>query len=201
MEDDLKPCENSKRTLLVATIFLVMLEGIAWGDALMEFTPPPSYQAPPYTEPNIETPRSSLKLIDRNDGTILDRKSGLLWAQKDSYADLQRCLTWPEALQYVKDLTTGGYSDWRMPSMRELLTIYDSSQENVMAWDHNPEYPLALDTKFSDGAAYWYWSNECGKTELTKHCAQTLYFVRGHNNLRHFDQCNNGGVRAVREMN
>ncbi len=199
MIGDLKFFKFQKPAFVVIFSALLILEGLAWGDPLMELTPPPPYQAPPYIEPSVETPNSS-RLIDREDGTILDRKTGLLWTQKDSYADLHKCLTWPEAFQYVENLTTGEYSDWRMPTMKELFSIYDNTQENVMAWDHNPDYPLALDAKFSDGAAYWYWSNECGETKLTEHCAKSLYFVRGHSSLRHFDQCNNGGVRAVRDM-
>ena len=68
-----------------------------------------------------------------------------------------------------------------------------------MAWDHDPEYPLALDSKFADGAAYWYWSSNCGTTELTQCCAKTLYFPTGIIGMRRFELCNNGGVRAVRK--
>lgn len=179
---------------------LGMMFSPSWAETLIDCASPPPYEAPPYIELPAETPPPS-KLIDKKDGTLADPDSGLLWTQKDSYADLNKCLTWPEALSYVEGLKTAGYSDWRMPSIAELATIYDRSRENIMAWDHDPNYPLALDKKFADGAAYWYWSNECGKTELTKCCAKSLYFASAGNiSLRQFDQCNNGGVRAVRKI-
>ena len=55
-----------------------------------------------------------------------------------------------------------------------------------------------IDSKFADGAAYWYWSSDTGTTPLTENCAKTLYFVKGIIKMRRFELCNNGGVRAAR---
>lgn len=184
----------------IAVLFSFQTATLSYSGETMDCTPPAPYEAPPYVEPPSDSHKARSKLVDNENGTITDPESGLVWAQKDSYADIHKCLTWPEAVQYVENLKTAGFSDWRLPTIKELLTIYDTTYKSVLAWDHDPEYPLALDDKFSDGAAYWYWSNECGKTKLSECCARTLYFVRGHINLRHFDQCNNGGVRAVRDL-
>jgi uncharacterized protein DUF1566 len=159
--------------------------------------PSPIYEAPEYVAPpKLPAPKSHLQ--NNGDGTLTNPDTGMMWAQKDSYADLDKCLTYTESLKYVENLKTGGYDDWRIPTLKELASIYDETQQNVMAWDHDPEYPLALDSKFADGAAYWYWSIDCGTTELTQHCAKTLYFVNGIIEMRRFELCNNGGVRAVR---
>ncbi len=160
----------------------------------------PPYEAPPYKEPLKKTEPSKLHLILNGDGTLTDPDSGLLWTQKDSYADLGKCLSWQESLDYVEKLDTGGFADWRMPTIRELSTLYDPTKENNMAWDHNPEYPLALDEQFADGSAYWFWSNENTTAEKNRGCAKTLYFVKGHIHFRNLNQCNNGGVRAVRVL-
>ncbi len=158
------------------------------------------YAAPQYVPPPIESRESKIRLRDNGDGTLTDLDTRLMWAQKDSYADLGRCLTFSESLAYVAGLKTGNHGDWRIPSVKELATLYDDTQANVMAWDHNPDNPLALDKKFADGAAYWYWSSDCGTTELTECCAKTVYFVNGDVHLRRFEICNNGGVRAVRTL-
>jgi hypothetical protein len=57
-----------------------------------------------------------------------------------------------------------------------------------------------IDSKFADGAAYWYWSSDTGTTPLTRNCAKTLYFVKGIIEMRRFELCNNGGVRAARRI-
>jgi hypothetical protein len=158
----------------------------------------PPYEAPEYVDPP-RLPPSKSRLQDNGNGTLTDSGTGMMWAQKDSYADLGKCLTYTESLKYVEKLKTGGYDDWRIPTIKELSSIYDDTQENVIAWDHDPEYPLALDSKFADGAAYWYWSIDCGTTELTQCCAKTLYFATGIIEMRRFELCNNGGVRAVRD--
>jgi len=158
------------------------------------------YVAPPYIPPPATPPKSKVKLKDNGDGTLTGENSGLMWTQADSYAALNNCLNYNQAREYVENLRTAGYTDWRMPTIKELNSIYDPTQENVMSLDHDPENPLALDEKFADGAAYWYWSADCGKTELTACCARSFYFVKGMIDLRHFDQCNNGGVRAVRNV-
>jgi len=160
--------------------------------------PPLPYEAPPYIEPLREPEISKLHLIENNDGTITDPDSDLLWVKKDSYSDLGKCLSWQESLDYVEKLDTGGFTDWRMPTIKELATLYDPTKENNMAWDHNPEFPLALDEKFADGSAYWFWSSDNIKVEKERGCAKTLYFVKGLIHFRNLNQCNNGGVRAVR---
>jgi hypothetical protein len=76
------------------------------------------------------------------DGTLVDRKTGLMWAAVDSYVALGRCIDFDRAREYVSGLDAGGYTDWRLPTVEELAGIYKIS----------PPFPK------SDAA--WYWSSE-----------------------------------------
>jgi len=189
---------------MAAALGVLLASLAAWPAASVRADEPQSHQfrgpyvAPPYEAPAPAPAPSAVQLVDNGNGTLTDRSTGLMWAQKDSYADLGRCLAYTEARQYVQELKTGGHGDWRMPTLDELASIYDPTQENVKAWDKNPDYPLALDKLFADGAAYWYWSSDCGLPDLAITCGKTLYFVNGKVDFRQFDLCNNGGVRAVR---
>lgn len=180
-------------SILAAIIYLLALPQTAFSGPYTE----PVYEAPPYVPP---PPRESkLHLIDNGDGTITDPDSGLMWAQADSYAALGSCLNWHQSVEYAQTLTTGGYDDWRLPTLEELYSIYDDTKENVMGLDHDPEQPLHLDEKFADGAAYWYWSSDHDKTILRDCCARAFYFVKGFANVRRFSFCQYGGARPVRK--
>jgi len=151
------------------------------------------YVATPYVPPPPIPSR--LDLVDNGDGTITETKSQLMWTKKDSFADLGKCLNWHESKSYVESLTRDGYTDWRVPLVREYGEIYDNTESNVMTMDHDLEHPLALSDLFADGAAYWYWSSEHGQC-----CGRTAYFVTGMAFVRTLDKCTNGGVRAVRNL-
>lgn len=62
--------------------------------------------------------------IDNGDGTITDSATGLMWTQEDSGEGL----TWKEALDYAENKEFAGYSDWRLPNIKELQSIVDYSR-------------------------------------------------------------------------
>jgi hypothetical protein len=78
------------------------------------------------------SPTSELNEIGRDgnfiaydDGTVLDTKSNLMWWSKNVEAD-----SW-HLTQYKSKVFKGGdYSDWRLPSIDELKTIYNKSSKN-----------------------------------------------------------------------
>ncbi len=131
-------------------------------------------------------------LIDDGNGIIKDTKTGLMWTKKDSYADTGKCMNWYESKTYVSGLKTGGFSDWRMPEEKELLSIYDKSYWSNISFDQH--YPIHIDTIFAEGAAYWYWLAE---SEDSNH-ARTINFLDGFVTELERDRCRNLGVRAVR---
>lgn len=171
---------------IIFATMVALFPMMAWGDP---------YIAPPYVPP--PPPESTVHLLDNGDGTITETKTKTMWTKKDSYADLGKCLNWYQSKQYVENLTTGGYTDWRMPLIREYGMIYDNTKSSVMAMDHDPAHPLALSEMFADRAAYWYWSSEYNEGEC---CARTAYFVTGLPFVRTLDKCTKGGVRAVRNL-
>ncbi len=194
---------NRRRTAVFAAIGLsllglapTLLSGVGFAGE-SPYAPRKPFAAEPYVPP--PPPESKVRLADNGDGTLTETGTGLMWTQKDCYADLGKCLNWRESREYVKSLRTGGHDDWRVPALKELYTIYDDTKENVMGWDRDKENPLHLDEKFADGAAYWYWAEDHENTQLHDCCALSFYFVQGFSNMRVFTMCAHGGVRAVRK--
>ena len=67
-------------------------------------------------------------------------------------------LTWPQALQVVDDLNAkrkGGFSDWRLPNIRELESLVDPTR-------HSPAIPAAF---FPGRMQEGYWSSTTSRYE------------------------------------
>lgn len=77
---------------------------------------------------------------DNGNGTVTDTRTGRMWAMVDGYFHTGRCLTYQGAVEYAGGLTTGGYSDWRVPTVDELDALLGES----------PAFPANTST--------WYWS-------------------------------------------
>lgn len=94
------------------------------------------------------------RFADNGDGTVTDYCTGLMWQQDTADVnddevispELDR-LTWCEALDYCETLTHAGYEDWRLPNIRELLSLVDYGRINP-----------AIDPLFS-AASWGYWSS------------------------------------------
>ncbi|MBW2608630.1 MAG: DUF1566 domain-containing protein, partial [Deltaproteobacteria bacterium] len=62
-----------------------------------------------------------------DNGTVEDTHTGLMWAAKDNGGPI----TWREAKSYCSNYRGGGYTDWRMPTQRELTGLYDPKVTNT----------------------------------------------------------------------
>ena len=64
------------------------------------------------------------------DDTVTDQVTGLMWQR---HRDLQACgkavCPWKEAHEYCHALDLGGFQDWRLPSIIELVSLLDFSVE------------------------------------------------------------------------
>ena len=76
---------------------------------------------------------------------VKDPKTGLLW--EDTPHALTK-ITHPKAEAYCKTLTLGGFHDWRLPTIRELLSLVDYRR-------YKPAMPSAFSYVEKDA---FYWS-------------------------------------------
>ncbi|CAN2042770.1 exported hypothetical protein [Candidatus Magnetomoraceae bacterium gMMP-15] len=118
-------------------------------------------------------------LVINGDGTVIDTKTGLMWQQATSDR-----MNWKDALAYCENLTLGGYSDWRLPNIKELVSIIDLKN-----------YYPAIDTiHFPDTVSSYYWSSVSYAANTNR--AWVVYFHSGGDDGH--NKSNSDYVRAVR---
>ncbi|MBF0103102.1 MAG: DUF1566 domain-containing protein, partial [Desulfobacterales bacterium] len=99
--------------------------------------------------------------IDNGNSTITDRTTGLMWQKKDD--GVRR--DWFLSLKYCEALKLGGYSDWRVPNIRELSRLVDDTQSEI-----------AIDPLFSCQPNF-YWSSTTQSN--SPNAAWGVYFYGG----------------------
>lgn len=83
---------------------------------------------------------------DNGDGTVSDNVTGLMWTQ-----DPGEKKTWDDAVTGAKKCKTGGYDDWRLPTIKELYSLMDFSgvDVNPMAEETGTLNPFIDDSVFN----------------------------------------------------
>ncbi len=127
------------------------------------------------------------RFVNNGDGTVTDTRTGLVWEQKTDdggLRDKDNTYNWKDALAYCENLTLGGQTDWRLPTIKELASLVDLSS-------YNP----SIDTDyFPNTVSSYYWSSSTD--------AYYTYYAWGVNFYDGYDGWHNKSygyyVRAVR---
>jgi hypothetical protein len=90
---------------------------------------------------NYQGPQPAFQ-VNADGLVVTDLNTGLMWQRADDGA----ARAWAAAITYCDNLVLGGYSDWRLPSCQELVSIVDYGR-------HNP----AINPAFGSRSEY-YWS-------------------------------------------
>jgi hypothetical protein len=109
---------------------------------------------------------------DNGDGTITNNATGLMWMQNDN----GKGVLWEEALSYAENLEFAGYTDWRLPDIKELQSIvdYSRSPSTTSSAAIDPLFNCTQITNEAGKADYpYYWSG-------TTHANWTTNYVGGN---------------------
>ncbi len=132
-----------------------------------------------------------LSYSDNGNGTITDNNTGLLWQK----AENSSTMPWASAVSLCDGLSLGGFSDWRLPSEKELGSLIDYSISNPGPMIRTAYFPNAKKT--------YYWSATESAADLSQAWNVLFsdglenYFSKGSSyNLR----CVRGGVSDVNDF-
>ena len=121
------------------------------------------------------------RFITNGDGTVTDALTDLIW-QQNALADT---ITWEEALQLADTCTLAGFTDWRLPSIKEMHSI---SQENILNPSIDPEWSGVSEMRkwwsstslLNDPQKAWYLFSRYGITTYDyKTLRHHVLLVRG----------------------
>ncbi len=114
----------------------------------------------------------------RNNLLIFNDKRKIFMWQTESFKDM---MTWAEAVEECKNLRIGGYTDWRLPTIKELLSLVNYSLFNPA-------------TSMPNTIPSFYWSSTTSASNTGS--AWGVNFSYGHDFSS--DKDNSYYVRAVR---
>ena len=109
---------------------------------------------------------------DNGDGTVTDNNTGLMW-QKDP----GRKMTFDEAAEGAHYFNLAGYTDWRLPTIKELYSLIQFSglDPDVMSGDTSGLTPF-IDTDYFD---FEYGDTSAGERIIDSQFASSNIYV-GH---------------------
>ena len=145
---------KSKKYNVSAIVFYSVIIALALGLPNMAFAThvPDTGQTQSYTNTfgeDADYTCNPHSYTDLGNGVVRDNVTELEWQQ----ATAPGTYTWAQAITYCENLTlpAGGYSDWRLPTIKELSTLVDSSIPYPG--------PTINTSYFPDTVASDYWSS------------------------------------------
>ena len=125
-------------------------------------------------------PASAARFETRGD-VVIDHRTGLMWDRKTMPGGR---MSWAKAKEACSLYDLGGYNDWRLPTIRELLSLVDYER-------HDP----AIDTSAFQCESAWYWSS----TPYNPSPGVCAWYVGFGNGYAYWGGQDHGGfVRACR---
>jgi len=104
----------------------------------------------------------------RSGDIVTDNTRGLMWQDDAAAASTQ--LTWQNAIDHCEALDLGGYTDWRLPNIKELKSIVDRSKSTA---------PIIY-SAFQNTTSNRYWSATTGADDTS--AAWDVNFGNGYVN-------------------
>lgn len=118
---------------------------------------------------------------DNNDGTITDNVTGLMWTKTcdlngDGVINYDDKLTYEEALTSASSVAVAGYTDWRLPSIKEQYSLILFSGIDCSSYLGNDPSGLTpfIDTDYFD---FGYGDTSAGDRLIDAQMATTTLYV------------------------
>ncbi len=126
---------------------------------------------------NANYPGTTPRYEDNGDGTVTDMVTGLMWQQTldhngDGSIDYADKLTYDEILALPETDVTAGYTDWRVPTIKEQYSLMDFSGRDISGYEGTSTDDL---NPFINTSVFGfaYGDTEAGERLIDVQCAST----------------------------
>jgi hypothetical protein len=93
---------------------------------------------------DAQYPKNTPSYTNNGDGTISDNVTGLMWQK-----NMGSKITFPQAITKADTLTLGGYTDWRLPTIKELYSLIQFTGKEGLQ-DDSTGYIKYIDVTYFD---------------------------------------------------
>ncbi|HPH55342.1 MAG TPA: DUF1566 domain-containing protein [Smithellaceae bacterium] len=131
-----------KMTLLVLTLLLLFALAACGGGQNVK------------SDPAAKDKADDGRFIANDNGTVLDTQTNLMWAAKDNGSDI----SFTSAKAYCDNYRGGGYSDWRIPTLGELMGLFDGKKSRPAACDRR--FNIHVATELINISCVASWASE-----------------------------------------
>ena len=141
--------------------------------------------------PNIPASTPSERFTVHGDGTATDNRTGLMWKRCAEGQSGSDCATgsvtghnWQQALELADSHSYAGYSDWRLPNIKELASI-------VELRCYSPAVNLEV---FPSTPSSWFWSSSANSSSSSSAWGVNFGYGNDRSSFRYYGYA----VRLVR---
>jgi len=136
----------------------------------------------PFYGQDAQSPGNTPSYTDNGDGTVTDNVTGLMWTQTadlngDGTINADDQMTLAQAVESVASVRTGGYADWRLPTIKEQYSLI-----NFMGVDPRlDDTDTAAMTPFIDTSyfGFGYGDISAGDRNIDAHLATSTIYSAG----------------------
>jgi len=125
--------------------------------------------------------RNETQYVDNGDGTVTDMVTGLMWVQSsdlngDGTIDADDKLSYEDALAGASSYNLAGYTDWRLPSIKEAYSLILFSGEDISGFEGTSAdgYTPFIDTDYFE---FGYGDLSAGERLIDAQFATTAKYV------------------------
>ncbi len=125
--------------------------------------------------------RNELNYVDNGDGTVTDMVTGLMWSQSidmdgDGHIDTDDKMTYDEAVAGAETFELAGYTDWRLPTIKELYSLIIFSGQDPSGYEGTSTSGLVpfIDTDYFD---FDYGDTDAGERIIDAQYASLTKYV------------------------